>query len=297
MSTPVRRLSPILPAAVLQALVAAQSILAQPAPLDEVLERAKLEAQRCQISLSQLVAEERYVQETRGRLLLERRELVSDYLIIWIPQQQCWVGFRDVFEVDGRLVRDRQDRLVQLFLRSDADALPSAKQIAAESARHNIGRAHRDFNVPTWPLRVLHPANFHRFRFESDGEGPVNSVQTMRVKFRELESPTLVRDFQIGKDLFSYGTLWIDPETGQVLKAEILIDHVLIKMRAPIEVRFARDHGLGCHVPTGMSERYNSIGVRQCRDTTEGEATYSKFRRFTVETHEEVAGQTQGSAR
>ena len=45
-----------------------------------------------------------------------------------------WLGFRDVFEVDGQPVRDRQDRLQKLFVNPNADVMVRARAVAAESA-------------------------------------------------------------------------------------------------------------------------------------------------------------------
>ena len=75
--------------------------------------------------LSGIVAEERYRQRastpsltTKGFLdsRVRRRELRSDFLLIRPEGEDRYYGFRDVFEVDGRAIRDRQERLTRLFL-------------------------------------------------------------------------------------------------------------------------------------------------------------------------------------
>src|SRR5690242_16197325 len=44
----------------------------------------------------------------------ERRDLKSDVLLVRAPAGDRWMQFRDVFEVDGRAVRDRPERLARL---------------------------------------------------------------------------------------------------------------------------------------------------------------------------------------
>ena len=73
--------------------------------------------------LSGIVAEERYrqrasiPQNVRGFLERQnqRRELRSDFLLVRPEGADQLVEYRDVFEVDGRPVRDRQERLTSLF--------------------------------------------------------------------------------------------------------------------------------------------------------------------------------------
>ena len=111
---------------------------------------------------SNVVAEEHYEQRTSSNVLRgshggsqpTSRTLVSDFLLVKLSGQDVWLPFRDVFEVDGKPVRDRQDRLTKLFLQPAATALQQAEQIVAESARYNIGVA-RNINIPVLALTVL----------------------------------------------------------------------------------------------------------------------------------------------
>src|SRR6185295_13941168 len=88
--------------------------------------------------------EERYEQETSSTSIRvsqtgSRRELKSDFLLVQPTPTGEWIPFRDVFEVDGAPVRDRQQRLAALFLKPSTDALERANAIADESARYNLG--------------------------------------------------------------------------------------------------------------------------------------------------------------
>src|SRR5262249_12112966 len=122
--------------------------------------------------LSNIVAEERYVQDVNYRNLPPNRfamdthrELRSDILLVQPNGSDQYVEFRDVFEVDGRPVRDRQDRLTALFLHPSASSGARIDQINRESARYNIGNIERTINTPTLPLQFLLPPNQPRFRF------------------------------------------------------------------------------------------------------------------------------------
>ena len=139
--------------------------------LPDLLARAGAYVTDFDARFSNVVAEEHYEQKTSGNvraphggLAPASRLLVSDFLLVKLPSQDVWLPFRDVFEVDGRPVRDRQDRLTKLFLQPAATAVRQAEQIVSESARYNIGVT-RNINIPVLALTVLEPAFQPRFEF------------------------------------------------------------------------------------------------------------------------------------
>ena len=86
----------------------------------------------------------------RGRVLLQppsavdtvrarHRDLRSDFLMVKSPETSALVPFRDVLEVDGQPVRDREARLAKLFLGAPADVMAQAERIGDEGARYNLG--------------------------------------------------------------------------------------------------------------------------------------------------------------
>ena len=92
-----------------------------------VMQRAMAYVKRYEKDFAGIVAEEKYEQISRqgGRFdqfgsihhdAEKRRVFRSDLLLVKPEGAQSWVQFRDVFEVDGKLVRDRNDRLAKLFL-------------------------------------------------------------------------------------------------------------------------------------------------------------------------------------
>src|SRR5580765_1146220 len=81
-------------------------IAAQPVALDSILTRANLYVAEFVTRFSNVVTEERYLQETstisvRGSRPGNRRELKSDFLLVKPSEANGWIPFRDVFEVDG----------------------------------------------------------------------------------------------------------------------------------------------------------------------------------------------------
>ena len=146
----------------------------QDAPtLDEVLVRGAAFVDAFVDELSTVVMEEEYEQVYvgSGGNRTTRTTLVSEFLLLQIENSSAWAGFRDVFRVNGRQLRDRQDRLISLFQNDGmASAIGQARRIAMESARYNLGPA-RTFNVPTLALFYLHPTRVARSEFTKRDEG------------------------------------------------------------------------------------------------------------------------------
>src|SRR6185295_7766086 len=203
---------------------------AQAPKLGDVMSRLSTYLEQYERRLSATVADELYRQsmEVRSstppvvvdaqpsRLPLGRadRILRSDYALTRTADKDAWVGYRDTFEVDGKPVRDREDRLLRL-LSSDTPA--SAARIAAESARFNLGNTivARNVNVPTLVLEMLHPRNQDRFRFKKTGEEQVGRAQTWQIEFTEKQRPTFIRNSN-GRDRVSHGSVWVNPASGEI---------------------------------------------------------------------------------
>ena len=89
---------------------------AQSPPLELILSRAARYVDDFVDRFSNVVTEERYVQSVSGLSQLRNRsdrhrELRSDFLLVKPSDSSPWLPFRDVFEVDGAPVRDREERL------------------------------------------------------------------------------------------------------------------------------------------------------------------------------------------
>jgi hypothetical protein len=77
------------------------------------------------------------------------------------------------------------------------------------------------------------------------------------------------------------GQIWIEPGTGAVLKTRLQTKSATV--RTEIDVLYRFDAKLGLRVPVQMNERRTSGD-----EVLSGVATYSRFRRFTVETTEQI---------
>ena len=255
---------------------------AAPEPtLDEVLARASRYVATFEQSLSNIVAEERYRQWLdsgtiwrirRGQRM--RREVLSDFLLVRSDETEDWVPFRDVFEVDGEQIRERADRLLELFVGRPKNAFEQAQRITNESTRYNIGPVTRTVNVPTLPLKFLDPMHIARSDFEKEDEERMDGIPVWEVTFREVSWPTLIRTNNNG-NLPTEGTFWINPDDGAVLRARLKLD--VDDIHSEITVTYAAFEDLDVRVPRELKERYRGVGF-----DLRGTASYSRLRRFRV---------------
>jgi hypothetical protein len=263
----------------------------EPVTLAELLTRAGAYVVDFDARFANVVAEEHYEQRTSTNVMRGphggaqpgSRTLVSDFLLVRLPSQGIWLPFRDVFEVDGKPVRDRQDRLTKLFLQPAATAVQQAEQIVAESARYNIGVA-RNINIPVLALTVLGAAYQPRFEFSHAKEDRKAGAGVWSVEYIERARPTLIRGAG-GIDLITQGRLWIEAATGRVVKTELVNSER--GMRATITTTYRFDPTFNLDVPVEMHEEYllSSLGTGA---PIVGTATYSNFRRFSVEVDERI---------
>lgn len=260
--------------------------LNQAITLEEVLGHAEAYVIRFEETFSTLVAEERYTQQFTvlgvtgpgRRPDMQQRVLKSDFLLVRSERSDTWIPFRDVFEADGRVLREREDRLTKLFLEAPDDAFEQAQRISNESTRYNIGPITRTVNVPTLPLKFLTPANARRSMFQKTGEMRVEGVPVWEIRLAEMTIPTLIRTSN-EMSLPAEGTYWIEPSTGAVLKAQLRLRTQ--ELRSEITVTYHTFENLDVRVPGELKEKYQGPGFE-----LEGTATYGRLRRFRVTTEE-----------
>ena len=203
-----------------------------PADLVPVLERAARYVLDYEQAFHDVAAEEDYTQwaEPGGATMKGptlsctatscRRLTRADVVFVRLGGEIPWGTFRDVFEVDGQKVRDREARLEKLFgVSPPGSRAPRVRSILDESARYNIGPVMRNINFPTLALAFLHPRNQHRFAWKRGGTRRFGTVEGLEVEFEEVARPTLVDQDGQG-DLPAKGRFWIDPERGTVLRSE-----------------------------------------------------------------------------
>ena len=134
-----------------------------------------------------------------------------------------WGTFRDVYEVDGQKVRDRERRLEKLFFAPKASEFEQAEAILNESSRYNLGRAYRNVNVPALGLLFLRPENQARLAFKRKGTRTIAGFPAVEVAFEEKASPTLVHD-RVGERRAGERALLDRRDPGTVLRTEIEYD-------------------------------------------------------------------------
>ena len=274
-------------------VVTAANAAAAQTEVSVLVDRAGAYVEQFQRDFGSVVAEERYEQklhripnptntsvQQRGGSGLQETTLVSDFLLVEV-KGEGWLPFRDVFERDGRRVRDREERLAAIFLKGGRNAFDQARAVMDEGARYNIGNINRNINTPTLPLAFL--TERHRRRFEFKLGKRDDSDPGVEIEFRETGRPTFVATTG-GRDLPVSGRFWISEADGTVLRTEL--NALDTGVEAHITVTYQKDDGIGLFAPARMEERY-----RRPRDPMEvqGVATYSRFRRFQVSTSEELA--------
>ena len=248
--------------------------------------------------LSTVIAREQYLQQwldPQAHTKAERR-LTSDYLLFQLPPSEEWFSLRDVLDVDGTPVADRTARLNDLFGRSQDVQRDLAMAIMKESARFNLAPELyiRTVNVPTFALRFLRPSSRSRMMFEKEGEEQVEGTRVWTVAFREVKGPTYVSTPN-RRDLHAQGRFWIDPDTGAVMRSEMIVGGTRqTTQRLTITVTYRLDPALGFRVPVEMQERYDNPRHLE-DDVVVARALYSDFRRFDWRTL--VPPRTQREAR
>ncbi len=273
------------------ACLAGSASASQEPSLNDALRHAATYVANFQRQLSTIVAEETYVQEIKhqqtalGNPILLPRRLRSDLMLVRPDAAERYVEFRDVFEVDGSQVRDREDRLTRLL--NDPAAGDKLSALIRESARYNIGHIERNVNTPLLPLQFLAAAYQPRFTFKRElRSAPVLrdsssrvitdaplfrvSTETWVIAYQERRRNTIVRT-PIGDDLPARGRFWINPDTGAVLVSELVIQGG--DVTATITVSYQSEPLMGFLVPVEMRETYVAL-----RERVEGRATYGRFR-------------------
>jgi hypothetical protein len=278
---------------VLLALAAATPVRAGEPTLQTVLARAGSYVAEFHRKLSRLVGEERYTQtwETiltgrrNGTTKQGERVLLSDLMLVKPEGADDWLQYRDVFEVDGRRVRERAERLPDLLADRSASAAAQVERIRKESAEYNLGTIRRDVNVPVLAMRFLSFDNQPRFRFTRaadrsaaaahvapDEAGVFRVTAEMwAIDYQEVRHPTLIRTLA-NKDLPAHGRFWIDPESGRVLISELRAGNKSV--RGTIDVSYRSEPLLDLLVPVEMREEY----FDRSGSHITGVATYGRFR-------------------
>lgn len=266
--------------------------LAQSSP-DDLLDKVRQYAQWYRVQAPSIVARETYTQNAsynRSTSVLggsastlvgtERRTLISELVMVRLPGNGGWMSFRDVLEVDKRPVSNRQQRLVDLLQSPNPTSLNQARQLAAESARFNLGSFRRTINVPDIAFEYLDASRATRVTFESPRRARIDGVDVMEYRFSETGRPSVLTDAQ-GRDLQATGRVWVDGTSGAIVRTELRVRDR--GSNGLCIVDFQLNERLAMRVPSRMTEEY-----RATSETVTAVATYSDYRQFAVSTNEKI---------
>jgi hypothetical protein len=274
----------------------AQPAAQQPANLPTLLERAARYADAFVAGFSNVIAEERYVQEVTAppnvtvpsgnppgvtivRDSPQRRDsFKTEFVLVRATAPDRWVSFHDVFEWNGHQTRTRDERLTKVLAPPSLEHLDRAVTLVSNSAR-DIGYAIAN---PALPIAFLEARHQSLFSFELGARDTHAGADVWIVNFQTRElSP--FPDWSVSCCLSARGRVWIEAGTGRVVKAEV--------STAPsksVVTTFRFDDALQLAVPVEMHEEYpygadptlfgNPVGFSGAWFT--GTATYGRFRRF-----------------
>jgi hypothetical protein len=240
----------------------------------DVVARVRRYIEAYRPALSTLVAEERYVQQSAG---VETRTLLSDFAVVR-ADDGMWVGFRDVWSIDGRELPDRQARADRLFGPGRPD-WASARRIIEESARFNLGNERRDLNTPIVALELLSETRSWcckvRGRLAPAAEGDGLWV----VEVEERVAPTLVRTPE-RRPVFARARYLVEPCTGAIRRSELRVgrpDTISVTLIVTFSWDATFDRWLPDEMTETVGERPNQGGRGRAID---GHAHYTRWRRF-----------------
>ena len=244
----------------------------------DVLERVSEYLATFEKDYAKVIADERYRQTSKQKRVerlsdktqVQEREIRSD--ILAAPDSGSrWLSFRDVYSVDGKVIRDRDARLEKLFAGGGDGKLLEARRIAEEGARFNLGTIARTINQPSLPLMFITAENRGRSAFRIARYEKLGDTETVVIEFEESRRPTFVKSGS--RDVPTTGSFWIEPGSGRVMKASVKIESNLFKM--DMLVTFGFIEKLKMWVPVEMTD-----SASNANETVTGLAVYTNYRRF-----------------
>ena len=132
-------------------------------------------------------------------------------------------------------------------------------------------------------LRFLRADNQHRSSFALDRTDAVDDVRVIVVRFQEQGLPRIIRS---PDDAAASGRIWIEPESGRVVRTELLFEtrdaELKTAIRSTVRAQFAPVTTADLWVPVSMEENHQ-IASRGNSAHISGRATYSNVRTFRVE--------------
>jgi hypothetical protein len=200
------------------------------------------------------------------------KKVMSDVLLVRYPGSNIdLLVYRDVVSVNGGLLPNRPQHLLDLFQADFDSAVGRANQISTDSGQHVPPILN-----PLFGIAFLQPHYQSRFKMDERNADSQWPRHTKLLTFIETTKPTLLRSGLMRDiDVPTRGTAWVEEETGRVLQTEVLIRHP--DGVTTIKTTFTMDPRLQLMVPASMQAQ-----------KPDGRAAYSNFRRFIIQVDEAV---------
>lgn len=250
-------------------LTGAPAVHTQSPEIDELRRRVAAYTRRFITQFSNVVTEEEYDQ--RFTISTRRRRLTSDFLLVAYPGKKDLVMvFRDVRQVDGKAVRDQEDRIVRLLVQPFDNAVRRARDIHRDGLRFNVDNGR--MMDPLTAIGYLQLEYQGGFRISLGSLAPDIGPDVREIDL--LPIPARGRTA-------SQARAWVSESTGEVFKTELRSG---FGARAQVTTTtFSPDPVLKIRVPSEMRDEVPRGG-----DDFIGVATYSNVRRFEVTTESVV---------
>jgi hypothetical protein len=185
-----------------------------------------------------------------------------------------WLTFRDVFEVDGKAISDRQRRMEDLFHSPTATMLSTASRLADESSRFNLGRLTRTINIPTAAFIFLNARFENTTEWSLDSDARLDAVRVWDLRFDQRRRPFAV-SMPGGGPLRSSGRFWIEPGSGRIKRWDLVVSGRGATFRVTTEFGPVASVADGW-VPLRLREEYDGPRLERLQ----GAATYTNHRVF-----------------
>jgi hypothetical protein len=242
--------------------------------------------------LGAVAAEEEYAQSdsSSGQMGVPKR-VDSEYVFAGEGGGGL-LGFRDIYAIDNKPVRQRDDRLLGLFKNPTASSIQQAKELSESTVQYYLSVNLHALDQPALALEFLRKENQSRSTFKLESVKTMNGAQVAIVSFKEQSTPrvlpTSTGDAAIGK-------FWIDTATGAVRQSELGLANKTINIH--VSVKYALESKLDLWLPVEMYQQVSSTAGGSgaasgdmvggagysAHQSLEGRANYSKFRQVPVD--------------
>jgi len=227
-----------------------------------------------------LIADEDYIQvrlDTRGRQLQSRR-LRSELFLTYLPADGEWIAVRDVIDVDGVEIKDREDLRALLARREEVRGITA--RLVERNAQYNIGRVTRNFNEPTLPLLLLESKRLSLVKFDRRQIARDGDATLVTLAYEERDRPMLVTSLTEGP-LPAKGEILLEAGTGVIRRTTFELARGKVDVR--LVTTYEKNEKIGLWLPSVFTERYETKGVpAEFREVIGCEAKYTNYRRFEV---------------